>query len=211
MVAGRHRARARRAGDRSRATAQPRVESTLAWIMAILAFPASGGGLPAGGRPLVRRPRARRAPARLHGRRRRDGSSARRRRADAHRRPPHRMARPGQRDRRLAESETPSAGSRGAGGARRSIWASTTSFATTRPVTPSSRAAAAAGRGSRCGCSSTPWARWASTAAASPSSSPRRSVAPFLPLNPLRRRWAVHLRNHRKLVIVDGETAFTGG
>lgn len=33
----------------------------------------------------------------------------------------------------------------------------------------------------------------------------------FLPLNPLRRRWSVHLRNHRKLVIVDGEVAFTGG
>jgi cardiolipin synthase len=33
----------------------------------------------------------------------------------------------------------------------------------------------------------------------------------FLPLNPLRRRWAVHLRNHRKLVIVDGRVGFTGG
>jgi cardiolipin synthase len=33
----------------------------------------------------------------------------------------------------------------------------------------------------------------------------------FLPVNPLRRRWAVHLRNHRKLVVVDGETGFTGG
>ncbi len=36
-------------------------------------------------------------------------------------------------------------------------------------------------------------------------------VEPFLPVNPLRRRWSLHLRNHRKLVIVDGETAFTGG
>jgi len=36
-------------------------------------------------------------------------------------------------------------------------------------------------------------------------------VEPFLPVNPLRRRWAVHLRNHRKIVLVDGETAFTGG
>jgi cardiolipin synthase len=34
---------------------------------------------------------------------------------------------------------------------------------------------------------------------------------PFLPLNPFRRRWAVHLRNHRKLVVVDGEAGFTGG
>jgi cardiolipin synthase len=33
----------------------------------------------------------------------------------------------------------------------------------------------------------------------------------FLPLNPFRRRWAVHLRNHRKLVVVDGELGFTGG
>ncbi len=36
-------------------------------------------------------------------------------------------------------------------------------------------------------------------------------VEAFLPLNPLRRRWAVHLRNHRKIVIVDGEVGFTGG
>lgn len=33
----------------------------------------------------------------------------------------------------------------------------------------------------------------------------------FLPMNPVRRRWSVHLRNHRKLVVVDGEIAFTGG
>ena len=33
----------------------------------------------------------------------------------------------------------------------------------------------------------------------------------FLPLNPLRRRWALHLRNHRKLIVVDGSIAFTGG
>jgi cardiolipin synthase len=33
----------------------------------------------------------------------------------------------------------------------------------------------------------------------------------FLPVNPLRRRWAVHLRNHRKLILVDGEVGFTGG
>jgi cardiolipin synthase len=36
-------------------------------------------------------------------------------------------------------------------------------------------------------------------------------VQAFLPLNPLRRRWAVHLRNHRKLIVVDGESGFTGG
>lgn len=33
----------------------------------------------------------------------------------------------------------------------------------------------------------------------------------FLPLNPLRKRWAVHLRNHRKLIVIDGKVAFTGG
>ena len=33
----------------------------------------------------------------------------------------------------------------------------------------------------------------------------------FLPFNPLRRRWAFHLRNHRKLIVVDGEIGFTGG
>jgi cardiolipin synthase len=36
-------------------------------------------------------------------------------------------------------------------------------------------------------------------------------VEVFLPINPLRRRWAVHLRNHRKILVVDGETAMTGG
>jgi cardiolipin synthase len=36
-------------------------------------------------------------------------------------------------------------------------------------------------------------------------------VQAFLPLNPLRRRWAVHLRNHRKLIVVDGRLGFTGG
>lgn len=36
-------------------------------------------------------------------------------------------------------------------------------------------------------------------------------VAPFLPVNPLRRRWSVHLRNHRKIIVVDGEIGFTGG
>jgi len=33
----------------------------------------------------------------------------------------------------------------------------------------------------------------------------------FLPLNPLRKRWAVHLRNHRKLIVIDGQVAYTGG
>ncbi len=36
-------------------------------------------------------------------------------------------------------------------------------------------------------------------------------VKAFLPLNPFRRRYAPHLRNHRKMIIVDHETAFTGG
>ena len=33
----------------------------------------------------------------------------------------------------------------------------------------------------------------------------------FLPLNPLRRRWSAHLRNHRKLLVVDERIGFTGG
>lgn len=36
-------------------------------------------------------------------------------------------------------------------------------------------------------------------------------VAAFLPVNPLRRNWSANLRNHRKLVVVDGEIGFTGG
>lgn len=36
-------------------------------------------------------------------------------------------------------------------------------------------------------------------------------AAAFLPVNPLRKRWAVQLRNHRKLIVVDGEVGFTGG
>jgi cardiolipin synthase A/B len=34
---------------------------------------------------------------------------------------------------------------------------------------------------------------------------------PFLPVNPLKKRWSVHLRNHRKIIIIDGEIGFTGG
>lgn len=33
----------------------------------------------------------------------------------------------------------------------------------------------------------------------------------FLPVNPLRRRLQVNLRNHRKILVVDGRVAFTGG
>lgn len=33
----------------------------------------------------------------------------------------------------------------------------------------------------------------------------------FLPVNPLKRRWSVNLRNHRKIIVVDGEKGFTGG
>jgi cardiolipin synthase len=36
-------------------------------------------------------------------------------------------------------------------------------------------------------------------------------VCAFQPMNPLRRRLSVHLRNHRKLIVVDGEVGFTGG
>ena len=33
----------------------------------------------------------------------------------------------------------------------------------------------------------------------------------FLPVNPLRRRWSVHLRNHRKILVCDGHVGFVGG
>ena len=36
-------------------------------------------------------------------------------------------------------------------------------------------------------------------------------VEAFLPVNPLRRRWSTHLRNHRKLLVVDERIGFTGG
>jgi cardiolipin synthase len=35
--------------------------------------------------------------------------------------------------------------------------------------------------------------------------------AEFLPVGRLRRHWHLNLRNHRKIVVVDGEVAFTGG
>jgi cardiolipin synthase len=36
-------------------------------------------------------------------------------------------------------------------------------------------------------------------------------VATFLPINPLRAGLRLNLRNHRKLIVVDGDVAFTGG
>lgn len=36
-------------------------------------------------------------------------------------------------------------------------------------------------------------------------------VEAFLPVNPLRKRWSTHLRNHRKLLLVDEEIGFAGG
>ncbi|GDX79479.1 cardiolipin synthase [Deltaproteobacteria bacterium] len=36
-------------------------------------------------------------------------------------------------------------------------------------------------------------------------------VEAFHPVNPLRRRWSVHLRNHRKVLVVDGAIGFVGG
>jgi cardiolipin synthase len=36
-------------------------------------------------------------------------------------------------------------------------------------------------------------------------------AVPFLPLDPLRRRMQVNLRNHRKILVVDGNVGFTGG
>ena len=36
-------------------------------------------------------------------------------------------------------------------------------------------------------------------------------VGIFMPMLPLRRKWSAHLRNHRKIVVVDGEVAMVGG
>ncbi|MBI3272513.1 MAG: hypothetical protein HYZ53_26215, partial [Planctomycetes bacterium] len=36
-------------------------------------------------------------------------------------------------------------------------------------------------------------------------------TAAFAPVNPLLRRWSLNLRNHRKIVVVDGQVGFTGG
>ena len=36
-------------------------------------------------------------------------------------------------------------------------------------------------------------------------------VAVFMRMIPVRRRWSTNLRNHRKLILVDGHTALTGG
>jgi cardiolipin synthase len=35
-------------------------------------------------------------------------------------------------------------------------------------------------------------------------------VAFFLPLRPFRKRWTLHLRNHRKIAVIDGVSAFLG-
>ncbi len=37
------------------------------------------------------------------------------------------------------------------------------------------------------------------------------SLATFLPGQSLRERWSINLRSHRKIVVVDGRTGFTGG
>lgn len=54
------------------------------------------------------------------------------------------------------------------------------------------------------GCSRTPGSFWKSCRGLG------IDVRAFLPVNPLRRRYEINLRNHRKLLVVDGETAFTG-
>jgi len=36
-------------------------------------------------------------------------------------------------------------------------------------------------------------------------------VAKFLPLDPVRRAWTINLRNHRKVMVVDGRVGYTGG
>ncbi len=44
-----------------------------------------------------------------------------------------------------------------------------------------------------------------------PMSSAGIAVATFLPGRSLRERWSINLRNHRKLLILDGRVGFTGG
>ena len=41
--------------------------------------------------------------------------------------------------------------------------------------------------------------------------SPGGQVGIFMPMLPLHRKWSANLRNHRKIAIVDGETAMMGG
>lgn len=36
-------------------------------------------------------------------------------------------------------------------------------------------------------------------------------AAKWFPIDPIRRAWMIHLRNHRKLMVVDGAVGFTGG
>ena len=35
-------------------------------------------------------------------------------------------------------------------------------------------------------------------------------IYPFLPFHPFKRRWQINLRNHRKILVVDGREAFFG-
>lgn len=68
--------------------------------------------------------------------------------------------------------------------------------------------------GSRCGCSSTTWGR----GAIAEFGSMRRRLDDMgldwhlmLPIDPLRRRWRrLDLRNHRKIIVIDGRTAYLG-
>ena len=196
------------------------VESTLAWIMAILAFPGVGAAaylLAAD--PLVRRPaRPRRAAGEAAQAPTPPTGSLAGGAADGLMRIAARLTgmapTGGNEIAVLAESEDAFRRIAGAlAAARRSIWAEyylvrndETGHAFLAAL------AAAAGRGvevrllfDAVGSLGIDGGRLAVILAAG------GRVAPFLPLNPLRRRWAVHLRNHRKLVIVDGETAFTGG
>jgi cardiolipin synthase len=196
------------------------VESTLAWIMAIVAFPGIGAvAYLLAANPIVRRPTRPRRPAAEPARAAvaTPGAGATGV-ADGLLRIAASLtgtaATAGNEVSVLAESEDAFRRIEGAlAAARRSIWAEY--YLVRNDETGHgflAALAAAAGRGvevrllyDAVGSLGLDGGRLAAIRAAG------GRVAPFLPINPLRRRWSVHLRNHRKLVIVDGEAAFTGG
>lgn len=52
---------------------------------------------------------------------------------------------------------------------------------------------------------------WLKEACLEPLRTAGGKAAFFAPVNPFARRWSLNLRNHRKIVVVDGRVGFTGG
>jgi len=52
---------------------------------------------------------------------------------------------------------------------------------------------------------------WSSRGLVAPLRRAGGKVGTFMPMLPLRRKWSAHLRNHRKMLIVDGQAAMIGG